>query len=135
MVGSLNQYWPTGDVVYRSTDDGATWRDVSTQKVPGLPSSNSPNLATHSNTNAPYVGAPGTVTTGNWNTGLAIDPFNPITPCYTFGGGLWITNNLTHADPSATSTGVVDWKFEDEGIEETAVLVLLAPPSGNTPFC
>jgi hypothetical protein len=132
MVGSLNQYWPTGDVIYRSTDDGATWRDVSTQKIAGLPFSNSPNLATHSNTYAPYVGAPGTVSTGNWNTGLAIDPFDPDHAIYTFGGGLWITNDLTRADPSATSQGIVDWNFQDEGIEETAVTILLAPPSGNT---
>lgn len=132
MVGTLNQYWPTGDVIYRSTDDGATWRDVSSEKVPGLSSSRSPNLATHSNTNAPYVGAPGTVTTGNWNTGLAIDPFDADHAIYTFGGGLWITHDLTNADPSASSAGVVDWKFEDEGIEETAVSILLAPPSGNT---
>lgn len=132
MVGTLNQYWPTGDVVYRSTDDGATWRDVSSVKAPGNSSSRSPNLATHDNTNAPYVGAPGTVSTGNWPTGLAIDPFNPDHAMYTFGGGLWIAHDLTHADPSASSQGVVDWKFEDEGIEETAVNVLLAPPSGNT---
>lgn len=132
MVGTLNQYWPTGDVIYRSTDDGATWRDVSSEKIPSLPYSNSPNLATHSNTNAPYVGAPGTVSTGNWNTGLAIDPFNPDHAIYTFGGGLWITHDLTNADPSATSQGIVDWKFEDEGIEETATNVLLAPPSGST---
>jgi len=132
MVGTLNQYWPTGDVIYRSTDDGATWRDVSSEKIPSLPNSNSPNLATHDNSNAPYVGAPGTVSTGNWNTGLVIDPFNPDHAIYTFGGGLWITHDLTHADPSASSVGIVDWKFEDEGIEETATNVLLAPPSGNT---
>jgi hypothetical protein len=129
MVGTLNQYWPTGDVVYRSTDDGATWRDVTSS---GGGVSKSPNLATHSNTNAPYVGAPGTVSTGNWPTGIAIDPFDPDHAIYTFGGGLWITHDLTHADPSASSAGVVDWKFEDEGIEETAINVLLAPPSGNT---
>ncbi|OIR14930.1 xyloglucanase precursor [mine drainage metagenome] len=132
MVGTLNQYWPTGDVVYRSTDDGVTWRDVSSVKAPGNSSSMSPNLATHDNTNAPYVGAPGTVSTGNWITGLAIDPFNPDHAMYSFGGGLWITHDLTKADPSASSLGIVDWKFEDEGIEETAVNVLLAPPSGST---
>lgn len=130
MVGTLNQYWPTGDVIYRSTDDGATWRDVSSVNTGG--SSKSPNLATHSNTNAPYVGAPGTVSTGNWPTGIAIDPFDPDHAMYTFGGGLWITHDLTNADPSASSAGVVDWKFEDDGIEETAINVLLAPPSGNT---
>jgi hypothetical protein len=132
MVGTLNQYWPSGDVVYRSTDDGATWRDVSSEKIPALPYSNSPNLATHSNTNAPYVGAPGTVSTGNWNSGLVIDPFNPDHAIYTYGGGLWITHDLTHADPSASSVGIVDWKFEDEGIEETCINTLLAPPSGNS---
>lgn len=132
MVGTLNQYWPTGDVIYRSTDDGATWRDVSSVKAPGNSSSKSPNLATHDNTNAPYVGAPGTVSTGNWPTGLAIDPFDPDHAMYTYGGGLWITHDLTHADPSASSVGIVDWKFEDEDIEETATNVLLAPPSGNT---
>lgn len=130
MVGTLDQYWPTGDVIYRSTDDGATWRDVSSVNTGGY--SKSPNLATHSNTNAPYVGAPGTVSTGNWPTGLAIDPFDPDHAMYTFGGGLWITHNLTQADPSANSLGIVDWKFEDEGIEETATNVLIAPPSGNT---
>lgn len=130
MVGTLNQYWPTGDVVYRSTDDGATWRDVSSVNTGG--SSKSPNLATHDNTNAPYVGAPGAVSTGNWPTGIAIDPFNPDHAMYTFGGGLWITHDLTKADPSASSVGVVDWRFEDDGIEETATNVLIAPPSGNT---
>ncbi|UWZ85853.1 hypothetical protein [Occallatibacter riparius] len=132
MVGTLDQYWPTGDVIYRSTDDGATWRDVSSIVFPGSTFSKSPNLATHSNTNAPYVGAPGTVSTGNWPTGLAIDPFDPDHAIYTFGGGLWITHDLTKADPSASSVGVVDWKFEDDGIEETATNVLLAPPSGST---
>ena len=130
MVGTLNQYWPTGDVIYRSTDDGATWRDVSSVNTGG--SSKSPNLATHNNTNAPYVGTPGTVSTGNWPTGIEIDPFDPDHAMYTFGGGLWITHDLTHADPSANSAGVVDWNFEDDGIEETAINVLLAPPSGNT---
>ena len=129
MVGTLNQYWPTGDVIYRSTDDGATWRDVSST---GSGVSKSPNLATHSNTNAPYVGAPGSVSTGNWPTGLAIDPFDPDHAMYSYAGGLWITHDLTHADPSASSVGIVDWNFEDEGIEETATNVLLAPPSGNT---
>ena len=132
MVGTLNQYWPTGDVIYRSTDDGATWRDVSSVKPPGSTYSKFPNLATHDNTNAPYVGAPGTVSTGNWPTGIAIDPFDADHAMYTTGGGLWITHDLTNADPSASSAGVVDWKFEDEGIEETATSTLLAPPSGNT---
>jgi len=130
LLGTLDQYYPTGDVVYRSTDDGATWRDVSSVDTGG--SSLSPNLATHDNTIAPYGGAPGKVSTGNWPTGIAIDPFNPDRAMYGFGGGLWITTDLTKSDPSLSSTGVVDWKLDDLGIEETAIMGLLAPPSGNT---
>lgn len=130
MVGTLDQYWPTGDVVYRSTDDGASWRDVSSVNTGGQ--SESPNLATHDNSLAPYFGAPGTVSTGNWTTGIAIDPFNADHAMYGFGGGLWITSDLTNADPSASSKGIVDWKLDDLGIEETAILGLWAPPSGKT---
>lgn len=130
MVGTMDQYWPTGDVVYRSTDDGATWRDVSSVNTGGQ--SESPNLATHDNSIAPYFGAPGTVSTGNWPSGIAIDPFNPDHAMYTFGGGLWITSDLTKADPSANSKGIVDWKLDDLGIEETAIEGLWAPPSGKT---
>lgn len=132
MVGTLDQYWPTGDVIYYSTDDGATWRDVSSVKAPGNTVSKSPNLATHDNTNAPYIGAPGTTSTGNWPTGLAIDPFNPDHAIYSWAGGLWITNDLTNAAPSSSSQGIVNWRFADDGIEETCDLQLLAPPSGNT---
>lgn len=130
LVGTYDQYWPTGDVVYRSTDDGATWRDVSSVNTGG--SSQSPNLATHDNSIAPWLGKPGTVSTGNWPTGIAIDPFNADHAIYGFGGGLWITTDLTKADPSANSIGVVDWKLDDLGIEETAIQGLWAPPSGNT---
>jgi hypothetical protein len=131
LLGTLDQYWPTGDVVYRSTDDGATWRDISSVKG-GSAVSKSPNLATHDNSQAPYFGAPGTVSTGNWVTAMAIDPFNPAHAMYGFGGGLWMSSDVTNADPSATSTGVVDWTLNDLGIEETAIEGLWAPPSGST---
>lgn len=130
LVSTLDQYWPTGDVVYRSTDDGATWRDVSS--VSTNSSSKSPNLATHSYSEAPYVGGYGPVSTGNWVTAIAIDPFDPAHAMYSTGGGVWLTGDLTNADPSASSTGVVAWDFDDVGIEETAVEGLWAPPSGKT---
>jgi len=130
LLGTMDQYWPTGDVIYRSTDDGATWRDVSSVNTGGQ--SQSPNLATHDNSIAPYFGAPGTVSTGNWPAGISIDPFNADHAMYGFGGGLWMTSDLTKADPSASSNGIVDWKLDDLGIEETAIEGLWAPPSGKT---
>lgn len=125
-----DKYTETGDIVYLSDDYGATWRDVTSVNLGGI--SKSPNLATHDNTIAPYVGAPGKVSTGNWPTAIAIDPFNSAHAIYGTGGGLWMTSDLTNADPSGSSTGIVDWDFDDLGIEETAVLGLWAPPSGNT---
>lgn len=130
LVSTLDQYWPTGDVVYRSTDDGATWRDVSS--VTTHTSSKSPNLATHDYSQAPYFGGYGPVSTGNWVTAVAIDPFDPAHAMYGMGGGVWLTGDLANADPSASSTGVVDWKLDDLGIEETAIEGLWAPPAGNT---
>ena len=142
MLGTLDQYWPTADVVYRSSDDGATWRDVSSVNIlNGY--SKSPGLATHDVTLAPYManGDPATVSTGNWATAIAIDPFNADHAMYGTGGALWSTIDLTKADPSATSLGIVDWTVGSSsgntyegsyGIEETAVEGLWAPPSGST---
>lgn len=132
LLSTLDQYWPTGDVVYYSTDNGVTWRDVSSHSTPGLPYSVSPNLATHDDSAAPWMGAQGTLTTGNWVTALAIDPFNPDHAMYGTGGTLWGTTDLTTAGPSSSSTGIVNWDVAANGIEETAVEGLWAPPSGNT---
>jgi len=132
LVSTLDQYWPTGDVIYRSSDDGATWRDVSSHTTPGLPDSLSPNLATYDDSLAPWYGAPDMLTTGNWDTALAIDPFNADHAMHGTGGTVWSTTNLTAADPSASSTGVVNWAIGADGIEETAVEGLWAPPSGKT---
>ncbi len=132
LLSTLDQYWWTADVVYLTTDDGATWRDVSSHKTSGLPYSVSPNLATHDDSLAPWSGADSNLTTGNWVTALAIDPFNSAHAIYGFGGGLWITTDLINAAPSASSQGVVDWDLNDLGIEETAVENLWAPPTGNT---
>ncbi|MGA3132177.1 MAG: hypothetical protein ABSD59_15330 [Terracidiphilus sp.] len=133
LLSTLDQYWPTGDIVYRSTDDGATWRDVSSVKI--NVDSASPGLGTHDSSLSPYLafgGSTNRASTGNWPTALAIDPFNADHAIYGTGETIWTTGNLTSADPSASSTGIVRWTVGANGIEETAVLGLWAPPSGNT---
>ncbi len=132
LLSTLDQYWPTGDVVYYSTDNGLTWRDVSSEKTPGLPYSVSPNLATHNDSIAPWFGPTDTLTTGNWVTALAIDPFNANHAVYGTGGMIWTTTDMSNAVPSASSVGIVDWTVGANGIEETAVENLWAPPSGPT---
>jgi hypothetical protein len=142
LIGTLDQYWPTGDVIYRSNDNGATWRDVSSVKNPANPSL-SPNLATHDDSLSPWLafgqttpteanGTPLNVSTGNWATSIVIDPFNSNHAMYGTGQTIWTTTNLTVADPSATSTGIVNWTVGANGVEETVVTELLAPPSGPT---
>ena len=132
LLSTLDQYWPTGDIVYRSTDDGAMWRDVSSAK--NSADSASPGLATHDSSLSPYIafGRAGGVSTGNWSTALAIDPFNSAHAIYGTGQTIWVTRDLTNADPSAESNGIVHWTVGANGIEETAVLGLWAPPKGNT---
>ncbi|KAA6456234.1 carbohydrate-binding protein [Acidobacteria bacterium AB60] len=135
LLGSLDQYYPTGDVIYRSNDDGATWRDVSSVKAPDAPLSVSPGLATHDASLSPWLafgGANTSISTGNWATAIAIDPFNPDHAIYGTGQTLWKTSNLTTADPSASSNGVINWTVGANGIEETVVEGLWAPPSGYT---
>jgi hypothetical protein len=142
LLGSLDQYWPTGDIVWRSNDDGVTWRDVSSvNRQDG--NSKSPNLATHDDSLSPWLafgetsplqsnGTPANVSTGNWATSIVIDPFNPDHAMYGTGQTIWTTTNLTVADPSASSTGIVNWTVGANGLEETVVTGLWAPPSGKT---
>jgi hypothetical protein len=142
LLGTLDQYYPTGDVIYRSNDDGATWRDVSSVNSQNG-SSKSPNLATHDASLSPWLafgkttplqanGTPVNVGTGNWATSIVIDPFDPNHAMYGTGQTIWTTDNLTAADPSASSNGVVNWTVGASGLEETDAGLLVAPPSGKT---
>ncbi|MGD0860105.1 MAG: hypothetical protein ABR912_12355 [Terracidiphilus sp.] len=142
LLGTLDQYYPTGDVIYRSNDDGATWRDVSSVNSENGKSM-SPNLATHDASLSPWLafgettplqanGTPVNVGTGNWATSIVIDPFDSNHAMYGTGQTIWTTDNLTVADPSASSTGVVNWTVGASGLEETDAGLLVAPPSGKT---
>ena len=87
----------------------------------------SPNLATHDDSLSPWLafgettpteanGTPLNVSTGNWATSVAIDPFNPNHAMYGTGQTIWTTTNLTAADPSASSTGIVNWTVGADGV-------------------
>ena len=117
LVATLDQYTaPGGDTIFRSTNYGATWRDISSTG------------GSHDATLAPWVAFHGPVGTGNWATSLVIDPFNSAHALYGTGETIWNTTNLTAADSNQT----VDWTIGAQGVEETVVAQLLAPPSGNT---
>jgi hypothetical protein len=116
LLSTIDQYVP-GDTIYRSTDDGATWKDISATG------------GTHADTGAPYLSGFGTpVGTGNWPSSLAIDPFHSDHAMYGTGSMLWDSTNLTAADSGAS----VAWTVGAQGIEETAIDFTLALPSGST---
>jgi hypothetical protein len=116
LVATIDQY-AGGDTIYRSTDDGATWKDVSASG------------GDHSATGAPYLTGLGSpVNTGNWATSLAIDPFNSDHAMYGTGSMLWDSTNLTASDTGQS----VNWLVGAKGIEETSINFTLAPPSGST---
>ncbi|NUR46678.1 MAG: xyloglucanase [Hamadaea sp.] len=128
MVASQISWWPDM-IMWRSTDSGATWTKIwdwtsypsrsfrYTQDIsaaPWLTFGNSPQLPEVS----PKLG---------WmNESVEIDPFNSNRLMYGTGATIYGTENLTTWD----SGGQINIKVMAKGLEETAVLDLISPPSG-----
>jgi len=114
LVSTLDR-WVVGDGAFRSTDGGKTWKDLRP-------------LSRHDVGRANWVhrlnDKPGEF--GHWIGDIDIDPTNPDEAIYVTGYGLWRTRNLTEADRS----GRTDWRFDDEGLEETVALELVSAPGG-----
>ncbi|MEV6877113.1 RICIN domain-containing protein [Amycolatopsis sp. NPDC051128] len=109
MVTTLDRWWPS-DELYRSTDGGGAWKAIGATSVRDASA-------------APYVGT----SVGHWMGALALDPFDSGHVLYGTGSGLWASNDVTAADRG----GAAHWAVRAEGLEETAVLGLVAPPGGK----
>ncbi|KOX28171.1 carbohydrate-binding protein [Saccharothrix sp. NRRL B-16348] len=109
MVTTLDRWWPS-DELFRSTDGGGTWKALGATSVRDASA-------------APYVGTG----IGHWMGALAIDPFDSGHVLYGTGAGLWASRDVTAADRS----GDTHWTVPVKGLEETAVLGLVAPPGGK----
>jgi photosystem II stability/assembly factor-like uncharacterized protein len=110
MVTTLGRWWPE-DEIYRSTDGGRTWKaQAATSKRDASA--------------APYVGTG----TGHWMTALAIDPFNSGHVLYGTGSGIWRSKDANATDNGGTS----HWTVGARGLEETALMDVIAPPGGAT---
>ncbi len=59
----------------------------------------------------------------HWMGDLEIDPFNRDVAMFTTGYGLYRTTNLTAATPT--------WSFFNDGFEQSAVLELSSPDTGD----
>jgi hypothetical protein len=137
MVSALNSWWPDS-IIWRSLDGGATWSKIwdwtrypsySTRYVMDITAC--PWLKLPPKPVAPG-GRPGP-TLPNPGVGwmiesLEIDPFNSNRVMWGTGETLYCSNNLTVWDGSTTSQITIQPLAK--GIEETAVLDLVSPPSG-----
>ncbi|ASW54908.1 cellulose binding domain-containing protein [Plantactinospora sp. KBS50] len=128
MVATQISWWPDL-IMWRSTDSGATWTRIwdwtsyperslryklDISAAPWLTMGEQPN---------PPVPSP---KLGWMNESVEIDPFDSNHMLYGTGATIYGTNNLTAWDSggTVTITPVVN------GMEETAVLGLISPPSG-----
>ena len=113
MAASMDK-WSTGDDIYRTTDGGGHWTALKPHSV-------------RDSSAAPFMNGSGkTAPVGHWMGALAIDPFAPGHALYGTGATLWGSDDVTELDSSGTS----HWTVRAVGLEETAIIDLLSPPSG-----
>jgi len=129
MVSALNSWWPD-TILFRSTNAGATWTRVwdftayperslrYTQNISAAPWLVFTDLNPVPPVPSPRLG---------WMVGdLEIDPFNSNRMMYGTGATLYGTDNLLAWDAGMQ----MSIRVMAQGIEETAVLDLISPPSG-----
>lgn len=113
VVATLNR-WHPGDILWRTTDGGRTWRNLRTLSRRDV--SATPFLL-WGNPQADF---------GWWMAGVAIDPFDSGHVAYSTGATVYATRELLKADHG----GSIRWKPWVQGVEQTAVLTLVSPPKG-----
>jgi xyloglucan-specific exo-beta-1,4-glucanase len=131
MTNSLNIWYPDNNI-WRSIDGGKTWSafykrdlkdDISRQNYYTLDYSDSPwldwgKISEYPETQ-PKIG---------WNIGdIEIDPFDSNHVVYGTGATVWGTHDVTNLEQGKK----VHLKVEAQGIEETAALDLITPPSNE----
>jgi hypothetical protein len=128
MVATQISWWPDA-IFFRSTDGGATWTRIwDFASYPSRTTRYTLNV-----TSEPWLtfgAAPAdpvpSPKLGWMNESVSIDPFNSNRMMYGTGATLYGTNNLTNWDTGGqiTITPMVT------GLEETAALDLISPPTG-----
>lgn len=107
-------HWSGGDELYVSEDAGEHWKGV--KRFSQMDPSNSPFLKWGQK--EPKFGW--------WMGTVQIDPFRPDTILFGTGATIWGTDKISDAIGGKTTT----WTARTIGLEETAVLDLMSPPTG-----
>jgi photosystem II stability/assembly factor-like uncharacterized protein len=103
-------HWRPHDLIFRSTDGGAHWRQLWQADTEWDHSS------------APYTES----RHPHWMGSIVINPANSDQVWFSTGYGVWSSVNATAADAGQP----VRWAFLDAGLEETVPLALISPPAG-----
>jgi photosystem II stability/assembly factor-like uncharacterized protein len=103
-------HWHPHDLIFRSTDGGATWTQLWN------------NETEWDHSSAPYT----KTRTPHWMGSIAINPHNSDEVLFTTGYGIWCCVNATKSDSGKPTR----WVFLDDGLEETVPLALISPPQG-----
>lgn len=114
IVSTYNRYKAGGEDIFRSTDEGATWKPIFTGERA--------SAGTFDYTLAPYVKP----TPIHWLFDIEIDPLNSDHAVFTTGYGGWETFDLTDADRGKPT----HWSILAKGIEETVALELDSASEG-----
>jgi photosystem II stability/assembly factor-like uncharacterized protein len=114
IVSTYNRYHAGGEDIFRSTDEGATWKPIFTGE--------GASGGTFDYTLAPYVKP----TPIHWLFDIEIDPLNSDHAVFTTGYGGWETFDLTDADRAKPTR----WSILAKGIEETVALELDSASEG-----
>ena len=148
MVAALNMWWPDGNI-FRSTDGGATWAALWDWNTPQV---STKKFYAFNNAVVPWLSPNYTVTTpGQMQIGwvhrafstarmvgteyfynrwmmeaLVIDPFDSNRWMYGTGATIFGGRDLLKWD----TTRDITLQSMADGIEETAVLGLISPPTG-----
>ncbi len=105
---STNNKWASGDEIFVQSEDG-NWRSIN--KDSSFDYSSTPWIKDYSHGNLTHI--------GHWISDLEIDPFDSNHAIYVTGYGIWETYSFNQTN--------IKWSFNNQGIEETAVLDLAIP--------
>jgi len=106
--------WNPGDDLFRSTDDGKTWKSLRKGAVMDVSLS-------------PYLTFGGREPKfGWWMSALALDPFDSNHAMYGTGATIYGTHGLTGVDANQPTR----WSVAADGMEETAIICLISPTDG-----
>ena len=113
IVTSMDK-WSSGDDIFRSVDGGKTWKTFKPKAV-------------RDSVASPFLnwGRP-SADLGHWIGDIEIDPFDSNHVLYVTGATIWGSDDAAGIDADKPT----HWTVRAMGLEETAVLDLLSPPSG-----